>query len=118
MSDTNKKRKPQLKVEGGGGRKKGTTSAGGRATARVPISDNITFEPYAEGWAAKGPWGDDGAVTGYGGTLTFSNNWFGGKKGGLVKKKKRSMKKGGTVKKCRMDGIALRGKTRAKERSK
>ena len=27
-------------------------------------------------------------------------------------------KKGGTVKKCRMDGIALRGKTRAKERSK
>ena len=28
------------------------------------------------------------------------------------------MKKGGTVKKCRMDGIALRGKTRAKERSK
>ena len=28
------------------------------------------------------------------------------------------MKKGGTVKKCRMDGIALRGKTRAKQRSK
>ena len=28
------------------------------------------------------------------------------------------MKKGGPVKKCRMDGIALRGKTRAKERSK
>ena len=28
------------------------------------------------------------------------------------------MKKGGMVKKCRMDGIALRGKTRAKERSK
>ena len=28
------------------------------------------------------------------------------------------MKKGGRVKKCRMDGIALRGKTRAKERSK
>jgi len=27
-------------------------------------------------------------------------------------------KKGGMVKKCRMDGIALRGKTRAKERSK
>ena len=27
-------------------------------------------------------------------------------------------KKGGVVKKCRMDGIALRGKTRAKERSK
>ena len=28
------------------------------------------------------------------------------------------MKTGGMVKKCRMDGIALRGKTRAKERSK
>jgi hypothetical protein len=28
------------------------------------------------------------------------------------------MKKGGMVKKCRMDGIALRGKTRAKDRSK
>ena len=27
-------------------------------------------------------------------------------------------KKGGVVKKCRMDGIALRGKTRAKQRSK
>ena len=27
-------------------------------------------------------------------------------------------KEGGMVKKCRMDGIALRGKTRAKERSK
>jgi hypothetical protein len=32
--------------------------------------------------------------------------------------KKIKMKKGGKVKKCRMDGIALRGKTRAKERSK
>jgi hypothetical protein len=28
------------------------------------------------------------------------------------------MKKGGMVKKCKMDGIAIRGKTRAKERSK
>jgi|TARA_R110000824_G_scaffold235362_1_gene424165 DNA replication initiation complex subunit (GINS family) len=28
------------------------------------------------------------------------------------------LKKGGMVKKCRMDGIALRGKTRAKQRSK
>mgnify|MGYP003117873446 CR=1 FL=1 len=33
-------------------------------------------------------------------------------------KKIRGYKKGGMVKKCRMDGIALRGKTRAKERSK
>jgi len=32
--------------------------------------------------------------------------------------RKINMKKGGMVKKCRMDGIALRGKTRAKERSK
>ena len=31
---------------------------------------------------------------------------------------KHGMKKGGRVKKCRMDGIAIRGKTRAKERSK
>ena len=31
---------------------------------------------------------------------------------------KHGMKKGGRVKKCRMDGIALRGKTRAKQRSK
>ena len=31
---------------------------------------------------------------------------------------KHGMKKGGKVKKCRMDGIAIRGKTRAKERSK
>ena len=29
-----------------------------------------------------------------------------------------TFKEGGKVKKCRMDGIALRGKTRAKERSK
>ena len=33
-------------------------------------------------------------------------------------RKSMGMKKGGMVKKCRMDGIALRGKTRAKERSK
>ena len=32
--------------------------------------------------------------------------------------KKIKMKKGGMVKKCRMDGIALRGKTRAQERGK
>jgi hypothetical protein len=36
------------------------------------------------------------------------------KKGGKVK----GYKNGGKVKKCRMDGIALRGKTRAKQRSK
>ena len=43
------------------------------------------------------------------------------KAGGSVKIKKASglnYKKGGMVKKCRMDGIALRGKTRAKERGK
>ena len=34
------------------------------------------------------------------------------------KKPRRGLKEGGMVKKCRMDGIALRGKTRAKERSK
>ena len=28
---------------------------------------------------------------------TYSHNWFGGKKGGLVKKKKRSMKEGGMI---------------------
>ena len=100
MSDKKKKRKSSLKLEGGGGRKKGTIGGGGRATARVPIGDNVTLEPYVQGWAAQGPWGDDGDVTGYGGTLTYE------------------FKEGGTVKKCRMDGIALRGKTRAKERSK
>ena len=31
---------------------------------------------------------------------------------------KHGMKHGGRIKKCRMDGIALRGKTRAKQRSK
>jgi len=36
------------------------------------------------------------------------------KKGGKVK----DYKNGGKVKKCRMDGIAIRGKTRAKQRSK
>ena len=36
------------------------------------------------------------------------------KKGGKVK----GYKNGGKVKKCRMDGIAIRGKTRAKQRSK
>tara|TARA_R100000544_G_C2193701_1_gene43042 strand:+ start:518 stop:682 length:165 start_codon:yes stop_codon:yes gene_type:complete len=36
-----------------------------------------------------------------------------------VRNKMGYMKKGGSVKgKCRMDGIAVRGKTRAKERSK
>ena len=35
-----------------------------------------------------------------------------------MKAKGTRMKAGGAVKKCRMDGIALRGKTRAKERSK
>ena len=34
------------------------------------------------------------------------------------KRRQFGLKEGGTVKKCRMDGIALRGKTRAKERSK
>tara|TARA_R110002167_G_C12342089_1_gene621274 strand:- start:29 stop:397 length:369 start_codon:yes stop_codon:yes gene_type:complete len=34
--------------------------------------------------------------------------------GGAVKR----YKKGGKIKKCRMDGIAIRGKTRAKQRSK
>ena len=35
------------------------------------------------------------------------------------KARKRNFKKGGSVKgKCRMDGIAVRGRTRAKERSK
>ena len=87
MADKKKKRKPQLKIEGGGGRRKGTTSAGGRATARVPISDNITFEPYVQGWAAKGPWGDDGDVTGYGGTLTYEF-----KEGGMVIKDKQYLK--------------------------
>ena len=36
-----------------------------------------------------------------------------------VRNKMGYMKKGGSVKgKCRMDGIAVRGRTRAKERSK
>ena len=34
------------------------------------------------------------------------------------KRRQFGLKEGGKVKKCRMDGIALRGKTRAKERSK
>ena len=38
--------------------------------------------------------------------------------GGYGAKPKGIYKAGGMVKKCRMDGIALRGKTRAKERSK
>ena len=38
--------------------------------------------------------------------------------GKKMKGAKHGMKHGGAVKKCRMDGIALRGKTRAKERGK
>tara|TARA_R110000751_G_scaffold297145_1_gene406609 strand:- start:278 stop:712 length:435 start_codon:yes stop_codon:yes gene_type:complete len=38
--------------------------------------------------------------------------------GTKMKGAKHGMKHGGKVKKCRMDGIALRGKTRAKQRSK
>jgi hypothetical protein len=79
MSDKKKKRKSSLKLEGGGSRQKGTIGGGGRATARVPIGDNVTFEPYVQGWAAQGPWGDDGDVTGYGGTLTYEF-----KEGGMV----------------------------------
>jgi len=40
------------------------------------------------------------------------------KKRGPSRPSMTGFKKGGMVKKCRMDGIALRGKTRAKERSK
>ena len=98
MSDKKKKRKSSLRIEGGGSRRKGTIGAGGRATARLPISERVTLEPYVQGWAAKGPWGDDGAVTGYGGTLTYE------------------FKKGGMVKKCKVDGIAVRGKTKAKHK--
>ena len=43
---------------------------------------------------------------------------FRGMPGKMADARGRAMKKGGMVKKCRMDGIALRGKTRAKERSK
>ena len=112
------------------------------------VGDNWNVRPYVSGSASKGSKGKlrtsvdragvegeirpsdntsvkAGASMGRGGEdkrgrieATYYHNWLGGKKGGLVKKKKRSMKKGGTVKKCRMDGIALRGKTRAKERSK
>jgi len=87
MANKKKKRSPSLKIEGGGKRKKGTIGAGGRATARLPITDNITFEPYVQGWAAKGPWGDDGAVTGYGGTFTYEF-----KEGGMVIKDKQYLK--------------------------
>ena len=38
--------------------------------------------------------------------------------GTKMKGAKHGMKHGGKVKKCRMDGIALRGKTRARQRSK
>ena len=79
MSDKKKKRKSSLKLEGGGSRNKGTIGGGGRATAQVPIGDNVTFEPYVQGWAAQGPWGDDGDVTGYGGTFTYEF-----KEGGMV----------------------------------
>ena len=44
--DKTKKKKPKLKVAGGGGRRKGTTYGGGRATAQLPITDNVTLEPY------------------------------------------------------------------------
>ena len=43
---------------------------------------------------------------------------FRGMPGKMADARGRAMKKGGMVKKCKMDGIALRGLTRAKERSK
>jgi len=72
-----------------------TISGGGNIEAEIPITESITIKPYIEGWAAKGPWGSAKGISEYGGSLEFS------------------FKKGGKVKKCKRDGIAMRGKTKA-----
>ncbi len=85
--DKTKKKKPKLRLEGGGGRRKGTTYGGGRATAQLPITDNLTLEPYIQGYAAKGDWGSDAGISGYGGSLTFEF-----KEGGMIIKDRNYLK--------------------------
>ena len=92
--------------------------------------DNYFVEPYVSGSAYKGPKGKPRAgINRYGiqGEYRPTENTFIRARGSMSPKGENkqggieagvTFKKGGKVKKCRMDGIALRGKTRAKERSK
>ena len=92
--------------------------------------NNYSFEPYVRGSASKGPKGKpQGGINRYGvqGEYRPTENTFIRARGSMSPKGENkqgrieagvTFKKGGAVKKCRMDGIALRGKTRAKERSK
>ena len=104
-----------------------------RADIRAGINlegDNYFVEPYVSGSAYKGPKGKPRAgINRYGiqGEYRPTENTFIRARGSMSPKGENkqggieagvTFKKGGKVKKCRMDGIALRGKTRAKERSK
>ena len=104
-----------------------------RADIRAGINlegDNYFVEPYVSGSAYKGPKGKPRAgINRYGiqGEYRPTENTFIRARGSMSPKGENkqggieagvTFKKGGMVKKCRMDGIALRGKTRAKERSK
>ena len=92
--------------------------------------DNYFVEPYVSGSAYKGSKGKlQGGIDRYGiqGEWRPTENTFIRARGSMSPKGENkqggieagvTFKKGGKVKKCRMDGIALRGKTRAKERSK
>jgi len=104
-----------------------------RADIRAGINlkgGNYFVEPYVSGSAYKGPKGKpQGGINRYGvqGEYRPTENTFIRARGSMSPKGENkqgrieagvTFKKGGAVKKCRMDGIALRGKTRAKERSK
>lgn len=94
------------------------------------VGDNWNVRPYARGSASKGSKGKlQGGINTYGiqGEWRPTENTFIRARGSMSPKGENkqggieagvTFKKGGKVKKCRMDGIALRGKTRAKERSK
>jgi len=96
MAKKENKRKPKLNLDISGGKDSSKTIyGGGYADVEIPVSENVTLRPYVIGGGAKGPWGSAESISEYGGGLEYS------------------FKKGGKVKKCKRDGIAMRGKTKA-----
>ena len=94
------------------------------------VGDNYSVRPYIRGSGYKGSKGKPRTSVnrmGFEAKYNPTKNTFirAGASTDPKRKNKKAMieagvtfKEGGAVKKCRMDGIALRGKTRAKERSK
>jgi len=61
-----------VNIEGGGSKnKQGTSSAGGRAEIRFPVTDRLDLTINAAGYYADGDWGHDKAVTNKGIGFTY-----------------------------------------------